>query len=115
GEDHSQYFDGNSSQYKRGSQWRRREQHNRGQYQEPSRQQHQETHNLHSEIPRFKTKRLARILATLAKISQTRRNHMRGSNKSENDFRGALFADGSSKQDSNALISLSRQRKSYAR
>ena len=34
-----------------------REKHNRGQHKKPSRQQHQETHNLHSEIPRRNSKR----------------------------------------------------------
>src|SRR4029077_12281457 len=82
-EDQSQRFDGNTGQDERSSQSRRREKHNRGQHKEPSCQQHQETHDLHSAFPRFKAKRFTLSIATLVKISQSRWNPTRRSNNNK--------------------------------
>jgi hypothetical protein len=82
-EGQSQGLHGKTRQDKRGSQWGRREKHNRGQHKDPSCQQHQETHDFHSEISRFKSKRLAVTFVAQAKISQSHRNPARRCNKNE--------------------------------
>jgi hypothetical protein len=61
----------------------RSEKHNCGQHQQPSGQQHQETHSLHSEIPRFHAKTLAVTETPQVKISQSHRNPTRRANNNQ--------------------------------
>ncbi len=88
-EDQSQRLDGDPGQDKRAPQWRGRKKYNRRQYKKPPRQQHQETHDLHSEIPRRNANGGVLPIATQAKISQSHWNPTHLSNKNEDRIRFA--------------------------